>query len=151
MYVFSIFEQTAKIEEAITSLQTKGISKDAILAIPMNSRNESKGLFDTTHYSDNSSTLAVPFVLATMGTLVCAALGFQYVWGPIIWALIGAITGLSIGLIFSVTKALIKKRHQHKATKENVILMVNCENAQSEFVQDILWSNTAIGVNTFSQ
>ena len=151
MYVFSIFEQSAKIEEAITALQTKGISKDAILAIPMNSRNESKALFDTSHYSDNSNNLALPFIFAAMGTMLCSALGFQFSWGPIIWALIGAGSGFAIGFIISMTHALIKKRHQNKATKENVIVMVNCDNNQSEFIQDILWSNTAIGVNTLIQ
>lgn len=149
MYVFSVFELSAKTEDAITALQTKGIAKAAILAMPLNSRNESKGLFDTAHYSDNSSTMALPFIIATMCTLLGSVLGFQLYWGPIIWGLIGAIAGLAVGLCISVVIALYKKRHQQKAHKALVVVLVNCDAGQSGFVQDVLWSNAAIGVNTF--
>jgi hypothetical protein len=84
-----------------------------------------------------------------LGTLFGSIFGFQFKWGPIIWGVIGAVSGGSVGLCISLIKARIKKRTQQNAHKENVVIMVNCETNQSQMVQDVLWSNTAMGVNTF--
>lgn len=146
MYVFSVFELTSKLEEALTSLETKGISKNAILAVPLNRRNEGKNLFDTAHYSDNASTLALPFVFATMGSFLGGVIGFQLHWGPVLWCLIGGVAAGLFGLCISVIRAVIKKRHQAGTSKGGVVVVVKCEQNQNDDVQQILWNNTAMGV-----
>ena len=148
MHVFSVFELAQKVEEVVTALTAEGIPKEAILAVPLYSRNESKSLFDTVHYSDNLSTLTFPLILAMMCSLLGSAFGFQLYLGPILWGVIGAVAGFSIGLAISLLWAVRKKRHQQAAHKESVIIVIHCDQKQVKLVQDILWSNTAMGVNT---
>lgn len=149
MYLFSIFEQSDKIEEAITSLQTKGLTKDAILAVPTESRNESKALFDTVHYSDNTGVLSLPFVIATIGALMGIIFGFQLYWGPILWGVIGAISGMIVGLVISLIRTFYRKRYQKAVQKGNIIIVVRCNNDQRDWVQDILWNNAAMSISQF--
>lgn len=151
MFIFSIFELSGQVEEAVTSLVSKGIKKEFILAVPLNSRNESKAFFDTVHYSDSTNTMTLPLILAMIATLFGAIYGFQLMWGPILWAVIGALIGMGTGIIISLTRSLIHKRKQKYANKSNVILIVQCEINMSENIQKILWTNAAFGVSELSK
>jgi hypothetical protein len=151
MFIFSLFELTGRIEEAVTSLEAKGIKKEAILAVPLNSRNESKAFFDTVHYSDSTSTMTLPLILAMMATLLGSIYGFQLKWGPILWALIGAFIGMGTGILISLTRWIVQKHRQKSVNKSNVILIVQCEQVMSEYVQQILWTNAAFGVSDLNK
>lgn len=82
MFIFSIFELSGQVEEAVTSLVSKGIKKEFILAVPLNSRNESKAFFDTVHYSDSTNTMTLPLILAMIATLFGAILWISINVGP---------------------------------------------------------------------
>jgi hypothetical protein len=151
MYIFSLFELSGQIEEAVTSLESKGIKKEFILAVPLNSRNESKSFFDTVHFSDSTNTMTLPLIMAMMTTLLFSIYGFQLKWGPILWALIGAFIGLAAGMLISLTRSLIYKQKQKNANRSNVILIVQCEKNMSEHVQQILWTNAAFGVSELNK
>jgi hypothetical protein len=150
MYVFSLFAHSARLEMAITELQMKGIPKEAILAVPLDRRNEGRMLFDTTHSSDSASMMALPMILAMMLTLFGAVIGFQLIWGPVVWAFIGAAAGFLLGVVLRLVIALLYKQRQSAQHKAGVVLLVRCDADQTQMAQDILWSNAAMGVSKLS-
>lgn len=150
MYVFSVFEQSLRLEMAVTELQLKGVPKEAILAVPLDRKNEDVMLFDTAHSSDSTSMLALPMILGMILSLFGAVIGFQLAWGPILWAVIGAASGFLLGLGIRLIIAMINKQKFNSQNKTGVILLIRCETEQSEMVKDILWSNTATGVSKLS-
>lgn len=147
MFLLSVFELSNAVEDAVTALEINGIARESIKAIPLESRNENRRLFDTAHYSDNTSTLAFPFILATIATIFGVICGFQLYWGPILWGFLGAIIGFAVGTIVSVVYAALKKKNQRKAVIPSVIVIVQCLQDQAECVKQILWANAAMGVS----
>jgi hypothetical protein len=149
MYVLSVFELSSKVEEAVTALQTNGVLKDSILVVPMKNKASVKALFDTAHYSDNDSPMTPAFIVAMLCAFFGVIFGFQLNWGPILWGAIGGTVGFAVGLGARLLwLAVIKHHTQGKNIKDNVVVLINCDHRQSAMVEDVLWNNSAIGVNS---
>lgn len=93
MYVAASFEHSIKLELAISELEQKGICPKHICAIPMNSPQKNRKLFDTIHRADGLSMFDLPTIFGTIAMLFGVMWGFMWTWGPIIWGLIGLFAG----------------------------------------------------------
>jgi hypothetical protein len=146
MYVVATFEQSICVELALTALEQKGIPREKILAVPMDKRTEPRRLFDTLHRADGFSMFDGAAILATVFMLLGAVYGYEWKWGPIIWGIIGALSGLLVGFLL---KLLLYKKQgfgTNKITSE-VVLLIHCSESQWETVEKILWDNTALGIS----
>lgn len=140
------FEQTIFVELALSALEQKGILREKILAVPLDKRTEPRRLLDTIHRADGFSMFDGAAVLATVLMLLGAIYGYEWKWGPIIWGLIGAVSGFVIGLL---GKLLFMKKGNYgtKKISAEVVVIIHCSEGQWEMVEQILWDNTALGVS----
>src|SRR4051794_23187426 len=145
MFVIATFENSVFIELAISALEQKEISKEKILAAPLDKRTEPRQLFDTIHRADGFSLFDVAAILGTCLMLLGTIYGYVLKWGPIIWGIIGAVTGLALGLIIKLLMVKKNKRGGKNITSE-IVLMIRCEDHQWETVEKILWDHTALGI-----
>ncbi len=147
MYIVASFEQSIFLELAISALEQEGITKDRILAVPLDKRTEPRQLFDTLHRADGFSLFDLAAILGTCGMLLGAIYGMVLAWGPILWGIIGLAFGLGAG--FVIRLALVKRKTQ-RDTKRNataeVFVLIRCNPEQKQTVENILWENIALGV-----
>lgn len=146
MYIISTFQHSISIEKAITALQMKGIRKENILAVPMDKRGEETKLFDTMHQSDGLSLLDLSFILGSFFTLLGAIYGFVLEWGPVIWGLIGFVTGFGVGIVIKLLSAKKYSTFRPGKNTSEVVLIIECKEQQVELVKDMLWAHNALGV-----
>lgn len=145
MFVIATFENSIYIELAITALEQQGISKELLLAAPLDKRKELRGLFDTIHRSDGFSLFDGPAILGTCLMLLGAIYGYVLEWGPILWGIIGAVSGLLLGFLLKMFLLRKNKRGSANITSE-IVLMVRCEEHKWEQVEKILWDHFALGL-----
>lgn len=148
MQFFATFEYSVFTEILVSELEAKGITD--IYAVPLDARKQTPRLMDSLHRSDGVSFLDKPFVFGFLFSTIGASKGFVWTWGPVVWGLIGAAAGFIFGLLISVLMYLLKKR-KHRSRRTNrrrgeVILIVTCEDSQSELVEDLLWDHMALGL-----
>lgn len=143
MLVIATFENSLFIEMAISALEQKGISKEKIFAAPLDKQKDPRQLFDTIHRADGVSLFDAGAILGTCLMLLGAIYGYILKWGPIIWGIIGAVSGLLIGILIKLW--LVKKNGNKKISSE-IVLMIRCEEYQWDSVQQMLWENLALGV-----
>lgn len=145
LFVIATFENSLFIELAISALEQKEIPKEKILAAPLDKRTEPRQLFDTIHRADGFSLFDGGAILGTCLMLLGTIYGYILKWGPIIWGIIGAVSGLLLG--FLIKWFLMKKNDLgiKKITSE-IVLMIRCEDPQWEAVEKILWENGALGI-----
>ena len=145
MLVIATFENSLFIELAISALEQKGIPKEKIFAAPLDKRTEPRQLFDTIHRADGFSLFDLGAILGTCLMLLGSIYGYVLKWGPIIWGIIGAVVGITLGILIKVW--LVKKNNtgSNKITSE-IVLMIRCEEHQWDKVEKILWENTALGI-----
>lgn len=150
MQIFATFEHSIKLELAISELEEHGIKN--ILAVPLNNRTEERKLFDNLHQSDGVSFISKAMIFAFLLSTVGASRGFELEWGPIIWGLIGAGSGLVLGFLLDLFLKKVVKRKQRvlKGKNSEVILIVECEQHEKERVESILWDQLALGVAPLS-
>src|SRR5699024_10953014 len=117
-----------------------------IYAIPLDSRTEALKLFDSIHQSDGISTLDIGMALATAFSVIGVSIGFKMAWGPIWVGLTAAVIGFIIGVVIRLMMEFIRKRGGSKRRKTEVILIINCDEKQTELVENILWEHFAFGV-----
>lgn len=148
MQIFSTFEHSSYLELAITSLDTVGVKKDHILAVPLNNRVEERRLFDTLHRADGISLFDKGAAIGTAFSVVGASVGFALEWGPIFWGLIGAALGFIVGFIidYIIYKIVHKRKRVLKGKHSEVILVIECPTELVEKVEKVLWDNLALGV-----
>jgi hypothetical protein len=145
MFVIATFENSIYIELAISELEQQGIAKEMILAAPLDKRREPRKLFDTIHKSDGFSFFDGAAVLGTCFMLLGAIYGYVLKWGPIIWGIIGAVTGLLLG--FFIKMVLLKRSGRgSKTISSEIVLMVRCEESKGEIIEKILWDHLALGL-----
>ena len=150
MYIVSTFDHSNYIELAITAIQMKGIAKESILGVSMDKRGEERQLFDTIHSSDGLSMLDLPIILATIFCLIGSVYGFILTWGPILWGIIGMIVGFSLGLAIKMITTRKYDNRQKKEKSTEVVLIIECQENQTEMVKDLLWEHHALGVRKLS-
>lgn len=145
MFVIATFENSIYIELAISELEQQGITKEMILAAPLDKRREPRRLFDTIHQSDGFSLFDVPSIFGTCLMLLGTIYGYVLEWGPIIWGIIGAVSGLLLG--FFIKMIFLKKTGSgSKNISSEIVLMIRCEETKSEMIEKILWDHLALGL-----
>ncbi|MDF2789406.1 MAG: rane protein [Neobacillus sp.] len=145
MFVIATFENSIYIELAITALEQQGISKEFILAAPLDKRKEPRNLFDSIHKSDGFSLFDGPAIFGTCLMLLGAIYGYELEWGPILWGIIGAVSGLLLGFLIKMLM-LKKNKRGSKNLSSEIVLMVRCEDHKWELVEKILWDHLALGL-----
>ncbi len=148
MQVFSTFEHHIYLEMAISTLHKKGIPKESIFAVPLDNPTQDRKLFDSIHHSDGTSLIDIGMALGTAFSVIGASIGFKLAWGPIYWGLIGASSGFILGFVIRlcIEKIFKKRKRILKGKHSEVILIIDCDEAQAEFVENVLFRHYALGV-----
>lgn len=146
MQIFATFEYSTFVELVISKLEEEDI-KD-IFAVPLDNRTEERKLLDTIHHSDGVSLNGKGMGLAVIFSVIGASRGFILEWGPIYWGLIGAVSGLVVGVCIDLYIYKIHKRKKRilKGKNSEVILIIQCNESQGDFVERILWDHLALGL-----
>jgi hypothetical protein len=148
----AIFEQSSFLEMSLAELEQTGIPREKILAVPMDQRKEKRRVFDTIHYADGISLFDGAAALGTACMVVGAIYGFVLKWGPILWGLIGLLSGALIGFLLDIwigKRSVFKHRIQRVP---EVVIIVHCDNLrQMESVEATLWDHFALGVAKYVQ
>jgi hypothetical protein len=152
MYVLSSFDHSIHLELVLLHLEQIGISKEDLYAVPLQVFTQDIQLFDSIHHSDGISLLDTCLAWATALTVVASSYGFILRWGPIIWGLIGAVTGLVIGFIIDLlfNKNRRSSRKNTTTIHPSVIILIQCEQQMKEKVQAILQQHHAINFGIIS-
>jgi len=156
LFVTGSFEYNVHLELAISELEKKGVPREAIAAVLMDSRVEERKIIDTIHRADGISSFDAATLLGTFGMLVGAIYGFVLYWGPIVCALIGLFCGGVLGLVgdIFVSRILFKNPAHSRATgtakgkAAQVFLIVECDDDSKAMVKEVFWDNLALGVGT---
>lgn len=142
------FNHSLHTELAVTQLLEKQLDKQQILVVPLEAiKGEPRQIFDTIHHADGMSMMdgAAIFgtILMTLGTIY----GFVAEWGPIIWGLIGMLSGFLLG--FLIDLGLSKTRHSHSRRGKDsseLVVLVHCDEAQMEMVKGTFNDHLALGM-----
>lgn len=145
MYIVSSFEHSLLLEIAISELESMGIEKKNILAVPLAKIDEPKKILDTIHYSDGISLFDGASTLGLVFLVLGVIYGFVWKWGPILWGLIGLFTGAALGFILDF---LIHRKNDKSLSNRpmEVVLLINCANNQVEKIERILTEHSALGM-----
>lgn len=153
MFVTGSFEHNLHLELAISEFEKRGIPRDSIAAVTMDSRVEERKIWDTIHRADGISSFDAAALLGTFLMLLGAIYGFVISLGPIICGIIGLISGGALGLLGDVFLSRIAKKRSRKAYSAGgraaqVFIIVECHEDRVEAVKEIMWENLALGVGT---
>lgn len=147
MQLYSTFDNNIFLEMAIATLEKRGIIKANIYAVPLDSRQVERKMFDSIHQSDGTSLIDIGIALATAFSVIGICVGFIWPWGPIFWGLFAALIGFLLGFAIRLFMVGIgKKRKRANGKVSEVILIIDCEEKQAELVENILWEHFAMGV-----
>ncbi len=158
MFVCGSFAYNFHLELVISELEKKGVSRDAIAAVLMDSRVEERKILDTIHRADGISSFDAASLLGTFCMLAGAIYGFVLHWGPIIWGLIGLLAGSLLGLLGDILMRQTSPKNPSKrkttgtakGESPQVFIIVECSEEQVAMVKEKLWDNLALGVGTLS-
>lgn len=158
MFVCGSFAYNFHLELAISELEKKGITGDAIAAVLMDSRVEERKILDTIHRADGISSFDAAALLGTFCMLMGAIYGFVLQWGPIVWGLLGLLTGAMLGFLgdLGISRIRFPKSRPSSQGRGNakekqisqVFIIVECDSPQIQTVKEVMWDNLALAVGT---
>jgi hypothetical protein len=143
MYIVSVFRQSTEVELAVTALEQEGLSKKAILAVPVSMAAPNRRLFDSIRSSTGDSLFDLPMILGAFAAFLGCVYGYILKWGPVAWGVLAGLAGFVIGLLI---KLLIIKKNKTAGQNNEVVIFVFCNEGQSEKIKGILRDNGAMGV-----
>ncbi len=147
MHVIASFEHSIYLELAITALEEAGIPKEHIYAVSLQGRPNKPKMFDTIHRSDGVSLFDAGTALATALTVIGSSYGFILKGGAVLWGLIGAAVGFTIGVLIDIVHKKKKKANLPSRDKiTEVIVLVACIKEETKQIQAVFWEHHAFGV-----
>ncbi|UAL51602.1 MULTISPECIES: hypothetical protein [Metabacillus] len=150
MQVFATFDHCTYLELAISQMEQEGIPKEKILAVSLNTTDDSMKLMDSIHHSDGVSLFDTGAALATAFAVIGVSIGFRLAWGPVYWGLIGACSGLLLGFLLNffyycvIKKKKLKPFSKKKETE--VVIVIECHEDFHRRIQQVLLDNYAIAI-----
>ncbi|MGM0922363.1 MAG: hypothetical protein ACQEWW_14300 [Bacillota bacterium] len=152
MQVFATFDHCTYLELAISQMEQEGIPKERILAVSLQTTDDSMKLMDSIHHSDGISLFDTGAALATAFAVIGVSIGFRLAWGPVYWGLIGACSGLLLGFLLNlfyyrvIKKKKVKLRSKMKETE--VVLVIECHEDFYRRIEQVLSDNYAIAIGS---
>lgn len=150
MQVFATFDHCTYLELAISQMEQEGIPKEKILAVSLNTTDDSMKLMDSIHHSDGVSLFDTGAALATAFAVIGVSIGFRLAWGPVYWGLIGACSGLLLGFLlnFFYYRVIKKKKLKpfSKKKETEVVIVIECHEDFYRRIQQVLLDNYAIAI-----
>ncbi|WP_248925917.1 hypothetical protein [Paenibacillus hamazuiensis] len=143
VHIISTFQHTAYLELALSDLEQEGISKDNIFVATLDKNSPDSPDVLRSH-KESASRFELAFILATVFMLLGSIYGFIWIWGPIIWALIGLVFGGALGV--TITLLFKKNKWFVRDTPIDVVVIVECEKHQLEVAERIIWKHKSLGV-----
>jgi ABC-type uncharacterized transport system permease subunit len=144
MVVVSLFEHSLKLELAISELEQHKISKELILAKPVNKISHEKKYLDP--YNAEGLNLFIVSMLGMICMLLGSIYGFVIFLGPVLCALIGLVIGATLGFIIDfIYKVFIREKKRRKNIAD-VLLLIKVEDEKLEMVEEILRRHHALGM-----
>jgi hypothetical protein len=151
MHVFATFDHNMYIELAISDLETRGIAREQILAVPLEKESLEMAVLDTIHRADGVSIIDGGAVLGTIFMLLGTIWGFRWYYGPIVGGLLGLVLGIAIGIGLDWVMTKRQNRPSSLDRKAEVVLVVRCLDSDAGMVKKTLKDHCAIGVGLFNQ
>lgn len=146
MFIVSTFEQSIYLELVITAIEQKGISNNKIMAVPLEKRKHARAMYDSLHRADGVSMIDLAAILGTCFMLLGTVYGFILAWGPIIWGIIGAVSGILVG--YTAKWIWLKRKHyQTKPVSAETVLIIHCDEKEGDMLEQLLWEHLALGVS----
>ena len=145
------FEQNIHFEMALTLLEQKGISRDRLFAVPLETSPGKPQLFDTIQRSDGRSMFDGAAALGTALMVLGSIYGFLWEWGPILWGIIGLFGGGLIGFVLDYLFTQNRHKQQRNKHKTEVFLLLYCRPDEVEGTEQVLWHQGALGVARLNQ
>lgn len=154
MLIVSTFEQTLQVEQALSVLERSGIDRKSILVVPLDPYKKNPNHLEIRGEDIKAKGLEVGMVVATALSVIGASIGFKLKWGPIVWGLAYAFIGLFIGIgavwIYRISKGERTFTRSPKRPFPEIAVIVQCAEAMSTEVRQILWQYRAISVGDTS-
>lgn len=147
MYLVAAFKHCLNLDLTISDLLQSGLSKEKILAIPLKQESDYISFSDNLNRPLGNSIIDSAAVMGTAMMVLGVIYGFVWNWGPIIWGLIGLLTGVAAGALLAILRN--KSRHSGKRSMAEVVLIINCCGNDAKEIEKILWTNQALGVGRF--
>lgn len=145
MYIIALFDHSLKVELAIKELESHDVQRDSILVLSVDKTSMEKKYLDP--FNADGLNLFIPASIGMISMLLGSIYGFVLEWGPIIWALIGLISGSVIGILLDIIWKKKKDKQTLKHHNVDVILMIKTPKEQIETVETILKQHHTIGTS----
>ncbi|GIQ67507.1 hypothetical protein DUZ99_12435 [Xylanibacillus composti] len=149
MHIIATFENSLFLELMLTAMEQHGIGKQHILALPMDKPKAPRQLFDTIHHADGVTFVDLAAVLGTVFMLLGAIYGYLLRWGPILWGVIGAVSGMLLGFTIKYLRIRKKGAPRTASCGADVVVLVRCEPEQQAAIEQLMWEHHALGVSRY--
>lgn len=144
MIVIATFQHSIELEYALSKLESLGIARERLLVVCMDQASKQYQSDQPQKESSHSKGIEIGMAGATAFSVIGTSLGFIWTWGPIIWGIIAAFIGFSLG--FGINALLSKKNKRQSKHTADVTVIVQCQTIQADEVQQVMWTNRALTV-----
>jgi TM2 domain-containing membrane protein YozV len=150
MNVVAGFKHSIYLELALKELETNGIPREDVYAIPLLEKERPRSNRDIIRgqgFSLMDGTFACGTVFAVLGVIY----GYVLKGGPVLWGLIGLASGWGFGFLFDFM--MHKKRLKKGLRREGaeVMVVIHCAKEQISNVKKILFDHDTLGLQVLEE
>lgn len=144
MNIISVFDHSLKVELVLHELEKHHIRKEDIFVSSLNKKGLEKKYMDPFNADGFNMffVASVSMILMLLGTIY----GFVLYLGPILWGLIGLITGICITIPIDYLYKRWKNKEERKQSKAELIIVIHCEESKVAVLESLLYQYHTIGL-----
>jgi hypothetical protein len=153
MLIISNFKHSLEVEEALAVLEKKGIPKNSMMMVMMESEKSKPVAKLTQPLEQTTLPFEIGMACGTAASVFGISIGFLLAWGPIIWGLITAVTGFfaASGVTLWVQSASNRNILRKKTKRPELTLIIRCGEEHLQMVYQVLWHYQAMSIGRVNE
>lgn len=146
MIVIGAFLYSLNVELLLANVEKNRIERKYIMVVPMDMDPANPSWLEDKKRHLHSKAIETGMACATGFSVIGASAGFILAWGPVIWGLMAAGLGFSIGFGTYFWAKRLSRYRDRPAKLPEITLLVQCRDEQAEQIRNLMWQHSALTV-----
>ncbi|CAG7641868.1 hypothetical protein PAECIP111802_02788 [Paenibacillus allorhizosphaerae] len=153
MLIIGTFEHSIEVEEALSVLEKSGVPRKSIMTVVMDKSSRLSDVTATRYPHKKTLAFEIGMATATAFSVIGISFGFVLKWGPILWGIISALLGFTLGTGITrwIQRHYLRNENPGKGPLPELVVIIRCTEASFHELRLVLLQYRVLSIGRIDE